>query len=589
MTIHRAASKLTVKAGASGAPTLATLTPSRTPDAIATGVVAAIYVRVSTEEQGEGTSLDTQQAACLKLAAEKGLLVPPQYVFREMASGAAPVRPAIEQIRTLVHDKLVGAVICYSSDRLSRDEMKLMFLADELMNAGAKLYFVTESDFEDTPTGWLLLHVRGFASALERQRIIERTVRGKRAKLQAGKLIRGTDLYGYTFSAGKRKIVAAQAEVVRRIFDLASSGTSIREITDILSADGVPSPKGKPVWGRSTVSRILHEEGYRGFTAAWKWKQDGKGVRRRPEDEWIVLPDGTTPRIVGDGVWYRVQAQLRRNRELAARNLTHPDVYLLRGHVVCGHCGFPMWGERRFQYGHWGTEYRCRGRTGHLGSACRKGEGLPSINGEALDQIVWQEIERVLADPKLLERENQKRANRRLGRAADALQPIERELEAIARGRRRLARAISAGEGDDAVVETLVAELRTLSEREATLKNKLAVAQAGDRVRTKRLAETSAGVTNLATLKKRLASLDFDAKRLALEALAARVEVFRAGSDARAILHITLPVPGTAGVERSIALDTYTTATSSSCELGSSRVASGRGACQKKNTPGAST
>ena len=59
-------------------------------------MIAAIYCRVSTEEQGkEGTSLESQQKACLKTAAGLGYDVPSSLIFVEMYSGLKLDRPKL--------------------------------------------------------------------------------------------------------------------------------------------------------------------------------------------------------------------------------------------------------------------------------------------------------------------------------------------------------------------------------------------------------------------------------------------------------------------------------------------------------------
>jgi site-specific DNA recombinase len=64
---------------------------------------AAIYCRVSTSGQAEnGTSLESQRDACLKLAAERGYEVPTECVFVEDLSGADLDRPLLERVRELV-------------------------------------------------------------------------------------------------------------------------------------------------------------------------------------------------------------------------------------------------------------------------------------------------------------------------------------------------------------------------------------------------------------------------------------------------------------------------------------------------------
>ncbi len=51
--------------------------------------VAAIYARVSTPgQQEDGTSLETQVAACLESAREQGDSLPPEYILKEQESGA---------------------------------------------------------------------------------------------------------------------------------------------------------------------------------------------------------------------------------------------------------------------------------------------------------------------------------------------------------------------------------------------------------------------------------------------------------------------------------------------------------------------
>ena len=60
---------------------------------------AAIYVRVSTAAQEEdGTSLDTQEAACRRYATERGWSVDDAHVYREQFSGYTRERPLLSQV-----------------------------------------------------------------------------------------------------------------------------------------------------------------------------------------------------------------------------------------------------------------------------------------------------------------------------------------------------------------------------------------------------------------------------------------------------------------------------------------------------------
>ena len=181
------------------------------------------------------------------------------------------------------------------------------------------------------------------------------------------------------------------------------------------------SPSGNDQWARSTISRVLHNEAYVGETRAWKYRRERSRVVIRPEEEQILLPSDTTPLIVGTEIWATVQAQLQRNKVTASRRMIHKEEYLLRGHVICGHCGYPMWGERSSRKERIEYAYRCRGKAGHMYSTCSKGDGLPWISARKLDEWVWNTIVEILTDPDLIEREAAKRRNRKSGVSGDNL------------------------------------------------------------------------------------------------------------------------------------------------------------------------
>ena len=138
---------------------------------------AVIYSRVSTDAQERaGTSLDTQERACREYAQAKGWVVAES--IKDTASGANLDRPGIERVRQLLRQGFVDVVLAYAVDRLSRSQIHIAVLLDDIEKADATLEFVTE-DFENTPVGRLILNVRAFAGEVEREKIAERTMRGK--------------------------------------------------------------------------------------------------------------------------------------------------------------------------------------------------------------------------------------------------------------------------------------------------------------------------------------------------------------------------------------------------------------------------
>ena len=83
---------------------------------------AAIYARVSTEDQGKGFSIPTQIEAGLKLAERDGYTVPEAYVLiDEGVTGTTIDRPGLRKLRDLVNAQTIAGVIVYDPDRLSRN------------------------------------------------------------------------------------------------------------------------------------------------------------------------------------------------------------------------------------------------------------------------------------------------------------------------------------------------------------------------------------------------------------------------------------------------------------------------------------
>lgn len=77
--------------------------------------------------------------------------------------------------------------------------------------------------------------------------------------------------YGYTHDQdGKLVIYEEQAEIVRLIYDMDASGASLARISAQLEDMGVLSPKGKKVWRKETLRKILRNEKYTGSVVLQK-------------------------------------------------------------------------------------------------------------------------------------------------------------------------------------------------------------------------------------------------------------------------------------------------------------------------------
>ena len=187
-------------------------------------MVAAIYARISTQGQEEGTSLDTQVEFCMSSALEDGWPVPPELILREVWSGADIQRTQLHVLRNLARSGKLGALYVLSTDRLSRDAVDLLMLVKEFEDNGVQVKFI-QGVSDSSPEGRLLMFVDGYVSQKERARTAERTMRGKWAVAQSGRLPNGTGagLYGYNYNKDLklREINDVEAAVVLLMFQWA--------------------------------------------------------------------------------------------------------------------------------------------------------------------------------------------------------------------------------------------------------------------------------------------------------------------------------------------------------------------------------
>jgi len=124
----------------------------------------------------------------------------------------------------------------------------------------------------------------------------------------------------------------------------------------------------------------------------------GESQRPTPPEEWIAIP---VPAIVSHDTFDAAQARLDRNTQMARRNNTAHE-YLLRGLVSCGQCQWSCIGRTLRPGDHY---YFCRGRTDALRVALEARCTARYAPARALDDVVWQDLCRLLTAPALITHE----------------------------------------------------------------------------------------------------------------------------------------------------------------------------------------
>jgi len=516
---------------------------------------AAVYCRVSTEEQErEGTSLQTQLEACLNYCGDKGYEV--AHHFSEVFSGLSLERPRLNELRELVRAGEIDVIVVYCLDRLGRDPTHGVILTQEMEKHNVTLEAVTET-VDGSELGKLISYIRGFASKLEAEKIRERTMRGKKARALAGRLPSGTGrrLYGYDYVTGKgigegvRYVREDEAKWVRQMYTwLVDEGLTINGITRRLRGLGVATPSGGQFWIRQTVYRMLTNPAYVGKTYAFtreyvdpkrrrspNSKRKKTGVVLRPRDEWVEISNAT-PAIIDENLFEAAQTILKRNKELASRNAKRP--YLLSGYIFCARCGRRYQGYvKKWKDGgkrHEQRYYRCGGsQTIVTPTPCDNRE----LNGPAVEAAVWTQIESILSQPEvvLAEIETRRQKTGDVGAIERRLATVEAKLKYRSKEWERIHRAFYVT-GDEERFRSDVAEFK---EQGKALENEKGELQRRLTASRELSVDMKAIEDVCEVLTKNLGSLGIEEKRLALEALQARVSV----DGSHVSLEGAIPIP----------------------------------------------
>lgn len=374
-------------------------------------MLVLIYLRVSTEEQArKGFSLPSQREACLTraraIAAEAGAACEVKE-FVDTFGGDVLERPVLEELRAYVRTCQPDWFICMDPDRFSRNLTAQLLITDEIERAGTRLAFV-QHNYEKTAEGRLFYQLRGAVAEFEKAKILERTTRGKRRKLQEGGRSNGAAPYGYRHNrlTDELEVFEPEAEWVRLIFGwVAREHLTYYQVVRRLRELGVTTKRGG-IWREGSVAYMLRNTTYVGRMVCNRYDWVGKSAFRRlprtkrgamthqvrPETDWTIAP---VPAIVDQATFDSVQRILG----AAVRRGGARPGYLLSMLLRCGRCGASMAYNRKQS----GRYLRCNRRFAdlrHYADPTRC--DMPHMRAEALEAGVWQAVCGWLLEPSLV-------------------------------------------------------------------------------------------------------------------------------------------------------------------------------------------
>jgi site-specific DNA recombinase len=434
------------------------------------GKRAVIYVRTSSEHQGEKSSPVEQEADCQRLASEHGLTV--VHIYKDIEkyrvknklvepSGTRYDRPGLlSMLRDAARDQF-DVILAWREDRLYRG-MRSMLQVLEVTQEHRITIMLARETFDPK-----IAPLKAWVAQMELDGIRQRMSMGVKARLRAGKANTGQDRYGYQRNGEIIEIVDEEAYWVRQIFEWYNNRVPALEIRRRLIAANAPQ-KGSQTprrihWARSSIQTIL--KGAKDYTSGIKIQ--------RMAGEAFEIP---VPPILD-------QATYERFLKIRQENKTYPSRHVKRDYLIGGllRCACNRsWGGRTDNRT-CSKKYNIKVRKQPSGRYFCGEEHLERIHPDCPRQIgckkaddyVWERVCEAINQPEILIARARESIDE-LRADADAISEdqecIQKELDALALERQWVitqARKGAITEGD------MDYQLSALSMQEVTLKREL--------------------------------------------------------------------------------------------------------------------
>ena len=325
----------------------------------------AAYARYSSDRQSPA-SIDDPLRKCREHAkANDWLFLEQHVVLDEAMSGGGADRPGFIAMLQAAGRKprAFDVLLLDDTSRLSRSQGETARVFERFNFIGIRIVAVSQGIDSDNEQADVLMAVHGLVDSLYIKELGKKTYRGLEGRALKG-LHTGGRCFGYDNVADeagvRQRINGKEAETVRRIFEMAAEGGSLKAIAKALNRDGVAPARPRAgkryaTWCPTAIREMLRRELYIG-RIVWNRsrfvKQPGtnKRVRReRPTSEWRIVEQPEL-RIVDAALWERALSaaggtgEVRKWSRPGLQHRATTSPHLLTGFLKWRSCGATNYG-----------------------------------------------------------------------------------------------------------------------------------------------------------------------------------------------------------------------------------------------------
>lgn len=314
------------------------------------------YVRVSTLKEEQDSSVDNQTAHFEKLIEEH-----PNWTYVQGYVDRIRGESAInrENFMRMVDDGKMGKfdlILTKEVSRFARNTIDSLTYTRELLRCGVGVFFQNDNICTVDGDAEFRLTIMSSIAQDEVRKLSERVKFGHKQSIENGVVMGNSRIYGYDKNKGKLVVNEKEAEMVRLIFDMYSTGKyALRAIERKLYELGYRSRNGNKIH-HNTISAIITNPKYKGYYCGNKVKIADYRTKEQiflPKEDWIMYKDETgeiVPQIVNEEIW-DIANNIFKERSEDVKKFNHgkKSTSVLSGKIFCSHHNTPFW---RTSYSH---------------------------------------------------------------------------------------------------------------------------------------------------------------------------------------------------------------------------------------------
>ena len=302
--------------------------------------IAAGYVRVSTDDQGE-YSPDSQIKLLREFAKKNGYILPDEYIFRDdgISGKDAKHRPSFNKMIALAKsdEHPFDSILVWKFSRFARNQEESIVIKNLLRKNKVEVRSISEPVDPDSAFGSLIERIIEWMDEYYLINLSGEVKRGMLEKVSRGEVVTPPS-FGYYVENNVYIPHPDEAPIIPKIFNSYLAGVGTRRIALNLGAEGVRTKRGNLPDNRF-VEYILRNPLYVGKL---RWSKDGRAASKRDyTNENIIIVDGKHQPLIDIDTWNAVQEKLDAQKKAYGKHQRkeQPVDFMLKGLVKCSSCG----------------------------------------------------------------------------------------------------------------------------------------------------------------------------------------------------------------------------------------------------------